>query len=160
MAEIPCIYALNLWKGAPCKGLVNWSVSISPVGQCLTTIFQHALSKKGWIFLHFFFLSVHSSKWLSCPSKKIIWLLTGEVPHMLENLVMALRHLSLSIYPYVLWWNVQSSGVLKWIYWEYSLFWCKMMCGMKHFPSARVKTSNVHQNYARSPVYTFHIRSP
>ena len=45
------------------------------------------------------FVRVRLSKWLSCPSKKIIWLLTGEALHMLDNWVMALSHPSLPMYP-------------------------------------------------------------
>ena len=124
---------------------LDWSLIESP-----------AFSKKGWMFLPFIFLIVRSSKWLSYPSKKSIWLLKGEAPHTLENWVVDLIHPSLSIYPDGVWWNFQYSGVLKWISWEYSLAWCTMMGDMKYCPLYRVKTSNVHQNVARSPVHLPH----
>ena len=101
-----------------------------------------------------------SSKWLLCPSKKSIWLLTGEAPHMLENWVMALSHLSLSMQPNDVWWTVHSNGMLWWRSWDYSLAWLTITGGMKHCPSSQVNTSKVHQNGAHSPVSTFHVLSP
>ena len=50
--------------------------------------------------------------------------------------------------------------MLKWVSWDYFLAWCTIMGVMNHFPSAWVKTINVHQNVDRSPVCTFHIFSP
>ena len=71
---------------------------------------------------------------MPCPPKKIIWLLTGEVPHIFLNMVIYLIHLSQYIYPDGVWCNVQSSGIFKWRYFEYSLAWCTIMSGMKHLP--------------------------
>ena len=51
---------------------------------------------------------------------------------MLDNLVMGLNHPSLSIYPHGVWWTFQSSGMLNWIYSEYSFYWCKIMVEVKH----------------------------
>ena len=65
------------------------------------------------------FISERPLKWMSCPSKKIIWSLIGEVPHTSENWVMDLIHPSISIYPYGVWWNIQYSGMFKWRSWEY-----------------------------------------
>ena len=56
--------------------------------------------------------------------------------------------------------DFQSNGMLWWRSWDYSLAWWTMTGGMKHFLSAWVKTSKLHQNGARSPVCTFHIISP
>ena len=39
------------------------------------------------------------------------------------------------------------------------LFLVENMGGMNHLPLAQIKTSNVHQNGAHSPVCTFHIFS-
>ena len=66
-------------------------------------------------------ISTQSSKWMSCPSKKIIWLFKGDAPHMLDNCVMDLRHPYLSIYPDGLWWTFHSSAMLNQISSEYSL---------------------------------------
>ena len=109
------------------------------------------------MFLLFICIRAQFSKWLSCPSNNSIWLLTGEAPHMLDNWVMALSHPSIFMYPYGVWWTVQYNGMLLWRSWDYSLAWWTMTGGMKHFLSARVKTSKVHQNGARSPVCIFHI---
>ena len=101
-----------------------------------------------------------SLKWISCPLNKSILFYTGESSHMLENWVIPLSHISLSMYPDGVWWNFQSNGMLWWRSWDYSLDWQTIMGGMKHCPSALVSTIKVHQNGARSPVCTFHIISP
>ena len=115
---------------------------------------------KDWMLWCSICISARSSKWVSYPSKITILLLKGEVLHTLENWVMALSHTYLSIYKYCVWWTVQSSAMLKWIYLEYSLAWRTMMGGMKNFPSAQVKTSNVNHNSASSPFWTSYIISP
>ena len=64
--------------------------------------------------------------------KDIILFLTAEALHMLDNWAMALIQTSISIYPYVVWFTVQFSGILKWLYSEQSLYWCTMVGVMKH----------------------------
>ena len=78
------------------------------------------LNMKGWMFWFSICISTQSSKWMSCPSKKIIWLFKGDAPHMLDSCVMDFRHPYISIHPDCLWWTFQSSAMLNQISSEYS----------------------------------------
>ena len=115
---------------------------------------------KGLDFFLCILVRERSSKWLLCPSKKNIWLLTGEAPHMLENWVTTLSHQYLSMHPDGVWWTFQSNGTLWWISREYSLAWWTTTVGMKHLPPALENTSKVQHNGARYPIFTFHIIYP
>ena len=83
----------------------------------------------------------------------MICLLVGEMIKKVDKLAMDLSHPYLSIYLDSVWWKIQCTGMLKWKYWEYSFVWWTIIGIMKDFPSARVKTSNTHQNDAWSLPY-------
>ena len=64
------------------------------------------------MFLFFICIRARALKLVTFPLKKSIGLLIGDAPHMLENWVMDLSHPYLSMYPYDLWWTVQSNGMM------------------------------------------------
>ena len=72
---------------------------------------------------------------------------------------MSLSHPYIFIYVDGVWCTIQSSGMAKCRYWEYSFSWCKMMGNMNHWPSAQVNTINVHHN-GDLYVCVFRVLSP
>ena len=95
-----------------------------------------------------------------CTVIIVLLLLIVQAPLAVEDWVMALIRLYLSIYPDGLWCSIQSSGMLKWRGWEYSFAWCTIMGDMKYCSLDQLKTNNVHKNFTQYPVCPFHIRPP
>ena len=118
-----------------------------------------AFSTMGCMFLQFFFKWAVSKVTFVSIKEKYLIVNKGE-PHKLDIWVVALIYPYLYIFPYGVWWTFQSSGMLKWRSWEYSLSWCTIMGVMKYCPSARINTSNLHHNGAWYPVFAFHMQSP